>query len=420
MGSKWNLIGDLKRDLRSKTGKQTFTLYGSQIITLFLGVFIGIINTRTLGPKGYGILSLYLAIISFTVLFFRFGFFSASGLLIAEAKKREKERELTGASIIIALLIGITYSLFILILSFFIDDLLHTNIGWILRYTSFMLVALPFTMLVPQVGRGTNKIEKLSAFNMLPNLTYLLSALLLLKIIQIKAFHFILLYILATTIGIIVVFHLFQPLFRNVMKNLKIIWKKTKEYGFHLYLGQIADQSTYKLDKIFISYFSNATQVGFYSLAMAITSPMTGLPTAMSMSLFKRFVDMSRIPKKVIYYNFLWLATSVIGLALFGRFIVTVLFTERFLPTFPLILPLSLASFFQGMYKPYNMFLGAKGKGKWLRNISIAQAIFNINGNIIFIYYWGALGAAIASAIAALIAFIGYIIYYYKYLSYIR
>ena len=408
---------ELKKDLTGKTGKQTFTLYFSQIIGLFLGLFIGIINTRVLGPEGYGILAFFLAITSFTVLFFRFGFFSAGGLLIAEAKDERKEKELAGASIVIGFFIGMLYSFFILFLSFFVDGVFHTNVGWILRYISVLLIALPYSMLIPQIGRGMNKIKEMSLFNVIPKIVYLLGALMLLKIIQIEPFHFILLNIFSILVGVLIVMYSFQPLFRNVKENLKNIWRKTKEYGFHLYLGQIADQSTYQLDKIFITYFVNTTQLGFYSLAMAITAPMVGLSTALSMSLFKGFVDMERIPKKVIYYNFLWLAFCVAGLVIFGEFIVVLLFTDKFLPTVPLILPLALAAFFQGMYQPYNMFFGAKGKGKWMRNISLTQAIFNLFGNFIFIYYMGAIGAAIASAIAAFIAYLGHKCYYQRLFS---
>jgi len=412
-----DMVNEFKKDLLSRTGRQTSTLYLSQIIALFLGVFIGIINTRVLGPEGYGILAFFLAVTSFTVLFFRFGFFSASGLLIAQAKEERKERELTGASIIIAFFIGISYSFFILILSFFVDDLFHTNIGWILRYTSFMLIALPFTFLVPQVGRGTNKIERMSLFNVIPKVVYLLGALMLLKIIQIEPFHFILLSIFSTIVSVFVVMHSFHPLFDNIRENLKEIWKKNKEYGFHLYLGQIADQSTYRLDGIFITYFVNTTQLGFYSLAMSMTAPMVGLSSALSMSLFKGFVDMERIPEKVIYYNFLWLAACVAGLTIFGKFIVVLLFTEKFLPTVPLILPLALASFFQGMYQPYGMFFESKGKGKWIRNNSCATSLVNLVGNIVLIPIFGAYGAAIASALSKMIHYIVYIYYMRRYLN---
>ena len=89
------ILYEFKKDLLGKTGKQTSILYSSSIISLFLGVFIGIINTRALGPQGYGILAFFGVTTSFTVLFFRFGFFSSSGLLIAQAKEERKEKELT-------------------------------------------------------------------------------------------------------------------------------------------------------------------------------------------------------------------------------------------------------------------------------------------------------------------------------------
>jgi len=54
-----DIVNEFKKDLLSRTGRQTSTLYLSQIIALFLGVFTGIINTRVLGPEGYGILAFF-------------------------------------------------------------------------------------------------------------------------------------------------------------------------------------------------------------------------------------------------------------------------------------------------------------------------------------------------------------------------
>jgi len=41
-----DIFNEFKKDLLSRTGKQTSILYLSQIIALFLGVFIGIINNK--------------------------------------------------------------------------------------------------------------------------------------------------------------------------------------------------------------------------------------------------------------------------------------------------------------------------------------------------------------------------------------
>ncbi len=400
----------------SRTARQTVTLYASQILLMVLGVVINSLNARILGPKDYGILAFFGTVTGFSVLFFRFGLFSSIGLLLAHEKDKNKERELIGASILIGLLIGLSYSLFIFISSFFIDSIFRTNINHILRVFSPILAILPFQMLIPQIGRGTNKIYYLAWFNIIPKSLYIIGliSLILLKFTQIKVSTLILMNLISTLVGVIVISYSFKPLFINLKENLRKIWQKNKEYGIHLYWGQIADQSTYKLDGIFISYFVNTTQLGFYSLANALTSPLAMLSQSLSTSLFKDFASKHQIPKRVIQLNFLWLFVGAAGLVLFGKFIVLLLFTDRFLPVVSLILPLALASFFQGMYQPYNMFLGAKGKGVWMRNMSLIMATTNLIGNIALIPTFGAYGAAVASVLSNLSFYVSCIYYYNK------
>lgn len=414
MGSRINgIIRDSLYLPKTKTAKQTFILFGSEMLITGVGVITATLNTRILGPKGYGILAFFGTITGFTILFFRFGLFSSIGLLLAQERDKEKERELIGISILIGLLVGVSYSLFIFISSFFVDGIFKTNINHILRVFSPILLLLPFQMLIPQIGRGTNKIKHLAWFNTIPKSLYVIGviSILLLGLTQIQVSTLILLNLITVIAGVIIISYAFKPLFFNLKKNLKKIWQKNKEYGIHLYWGQIADQSTYNLDGILISYFVNTTQLGFYSLAGAITKPMTMLSRSVSTSLFKGFTEKERIPKKVIYYNFLWLSLCVLGLVLSGKFIVIFFFTDKFLPVVPLILPLALAGFFQGMYQPYNMFLGAKGK-KQIGYPPILTAPINVFGNLLLIPILGAIGAGIASFISTMAAYIILFRYY--------
>jgi len=75
-----------------------------------------------------------------------------------------------------------------------------------------------------------------------------------------------------------------------------------------------------------------------------------------------------------------------------------------------------MAGFFQGMYQPYNFFLGAKGKGQWMRNMSIIMSIVNLIGNITLIPIWGAMGAAIASIFGTLSYYLACLWYYNKFM----
>ena len=409
-------ITELKGYAFSRTARQTVTLYASQILFIALGIVTSSLNTRILGPKDYGVLAFFGTVTGFSVLFFRFGLFSSGGLLLAQEKEESKERELIGALVLIGLGVGLSFSLFILASSFFIDQIFHTNIDHILRILSPLLIVLPFQLLIPQIGRGTNKITHLAWFNILPKGLYIIGLLILLSFSYANVVVLILLNLIATIIAIATIIYSFKPSFNNLRINLEKIWAKTKEYGIHLYWGQIADQSTYKLDGVFISYFVNTTQLGFYSLANALTSPLAMLSQSLSTSLFKGFASKERIPRRVIQLNFLWLLAGAVGLVLLGRFIVVLLFTDKFLPVVPLILPLALAAFFQGMYQPYSMFFGAQGKGKWKRNMSIVASLINVIGNVILVPAWGALGAAVASFLSRAVSYALHIQYYRRFL----
>lgn len=406
------IVSKLKLYAFSKTVKQTVTLYTSHILIIVLGMAISSLNTRILGPNDYGVLAFFAVVTGFSVLFFRFGFFSAGGLLLAQEKDKEREQELIGALVVIGVGIGLSFTLFIFISSFFVDQIFHTNINYILRIFSPLLMALPFSLLIPQIGRGTNKITNLSLFKVIPKVLYVAGLLVLINLVSVNVTMLILLNLLAAITGVATIIYSFKPSLNNFKRNFRSIWVKNKEYGIHLYWGQIASQSTYKLDAIFISYFVNTTQLGFYSLSVALTSPMVALSQSLSASLFKSFIDRKRIPKRIIYFNLIWLSASLIGLIIFGRFIVILLFTEKFLPVVPLILPLALSNFFMGLKETYNIFLSTHGKGVYKRNIAFTVAVVNLLGNIILIPIWGIWGAALATLFGQIIAFTMHVFYY--------
>jgi O-antigen/teichoic acid export membrane protein len=146
-----------------------------------------------------------------------------------------------------------------------------------------------------------------------------------------------------------------------------------------------------------------------------ITSPIAGLSRSLAASMFRDFAEALVIPRKVIYYNAVWLGTCVILLNIFGGIIIGFLFSKEFLPAVQLILPLSIAIFFQGMYQPYNLFLVLKIKGKEWRNIAIICATQNVLLNIILIAHFGIFGASFALLGSMLTWYLSFIFEYNYY-----
>ena len=97
---------------RSRVLRQTVQLYGSQLIAIGAGLLLNIINTRWLTPTGYGVYSLCFVLAGFVELFTNFGFFSSGARVLALNRgSREKEREIIGMLLLIALGLGALASL---------------------------------------------------------------------------------------------------------------------------------------------------------------------------------------------------------------------------------------------------------------------------------------------------------------------
>ncbi len=402
---------------RSRTARQTAVLLFSKILTILLAMAAISFSTRILGPRDYGVLAFFLTITGFCVLFFRFGLFSSGGLLLARSRVGQNERELIGALLIIALLVGLAYGLFIFLSSFLVDRIFKTEVQGLLRILSPLVISLPFQFLFPQIYRGTNQIYQLFWFNILPKALFVLGILTLLafRMTRLGIAQLLAMNLAAVIITVVVMGAVLRPSFQRVREHISIVLKKNREYGLHLYWGQIADQSTYQLDQMFITYFVNTTQLGFYSLASRVTAPLVMLSHSLSTALFKGFAHRDRIPVCVILFNFLWLGTGVLGLVLLGRFLVTALFTERFLPIVRLIPLLALACFFQGMYQPFGMFIESKGRGKWVRNVAFFSTVANVLGNAVLVPLYGAMGAAVATLGGRFTHFSLYCYYYSRF-----
>lgn len=412
-----NISNNLKDLLNTKSSRQTLVLYSSQIALLGLGITINVINTKFLGPLNYGVFTFTLGIIAFVSLFFEFGFSSAGSRLLAISKNEKDDRGYIGGLIVVTIGIALLFVITIFFLSFFVDSIFHTHVSNLLRTFSILVCGFPFQYMIQQICQGSNKIKILSAYNITPSIWYLASILIVISHSNLTIYLALLLNLLGLIFAAIFAIYRFRPSFINLKNNLELLFRHTKEYGFYIYIGRLASVSSSQLDKILISYFVNTTWVGFYSLAASITSSMALLSISLSMTLFKDFSHMKQIPKKLIYFNFLWLLCCVLGLEIFGKYIILFLFSDKYLSAATLIFPLAIAGFFQGMYQPYNMFLGAHGKGKWLRNMALIMTCANFFGNIILIPLWGAKGATIAGAIGMMTYYLFGIFYYRKFIG---
>ena len=391
----------------------TAILFSSQILVLIIGLGIKTIQVRALTTYEYGLLALFGSITSFIVLFFHYASFSSLRVLLANNDDTKKEKEYFGLGIIIALVIGVLFSLLLFYISFFVDDFLQVEIGGIIRLLAPFCFILPFQFLISEIAIGASKLRSLAVFHLFSKGLFIFSLFILLKGNGLNVPLIILLNLLSWFVATTAVLLGLKPSFKNIKENLRLVNTKNKSFGLSYYYGAIVNQSTFKLDELFITYFVNITQLGFYTLASIICSPMTFLSRAFVNSIFKKLALKDRIPIRVFVYNTLWLGFCVLFLYLTSDFIVSRLFGEEYMQVSVYILPLSIAFLFQGMYAPFS-FLTVKSKGRELRNVAYLEAFVNIVGNIILVPILLVEGAIYASILARFPHFVGLCYYYYK------
>lgn len=391
----------------------TAILFSTQILVLMIGLGIKTIQVRALSPKEYGLLALFGTITAVLVLFFHYASFSSLKVILANNKDKQKEKEFVGLGIQIAGVLGVLFSIVVFLFSFFIDDLLDVEISYLLRVLAPFCFILPFQFFISEIAIGANKLKSLSLFHLFSRLLFISSLFILWQGNHLNIQLIIILNLLSWLVSTAVILISFKPIFSNRMENIKLVKEKNRSFGFSYYFGAIVNQSTYKLDEIFITYFVNITQLGFYTLASIICSPMTFLSRAFVNSIFKKLALKDRIPMRVFVYNTLWLAFCVLFLYISADFIVNTLFGEDYLKVSSYILPLSIAFLFQGMYAPFS-FLAIKSKGKELRNVAYLEASVNVIGNVILVPIYLVEGAIYASIFSRFTHFIGLWYYYNK------
>lgn len=407
-----DIINNIKIGNLTRTAKQTIILYSSQIIAMVLGVLFTIVNTRYLSKEDFGTFNFFIQFVTFLALIFEFGFFAAGSRLIALQKAYSKEREIIGSLFIIGLFLSLFFVVLLFISSFFVDSIFNSNIKYLLLITLIPAAAFPFQYLFQLIFQGSNELIKLSLYTVLPRILYFLAIFFALYLGFFNLTLTASFYVLTIFVSTLLMIFLSRPRFNDFRDNFRLIKEETKSYGFQVYSGRVAGMMGYQSNILLIQYFVYEIQVANFSLINFFTTPISIFSRSLCTALFKGMANQNKIPARVFKINFLWLIIVSILFIVFGGYVIELLFSKKYTEAIPLILPLTLANFFQGAFQPYNFFLSAKGRGKYLRNTAILLTVSTIFFNLLLIPYFSSMGAAYATLISL---FLDYLIHYYYY-----
>lgn len=397
----------------NKNSKQAITLYISTLAGVLIGMLVSILNTRNLAPSEYGDVRYVNNIIQMLSGIFLFGYFVTGSRLLAIAKSKEEAAQIKGGLVTI---LGMTVGLMMVcmvVCGLIHHYVLHRDYAW-LFYTAIPVCGSMLLLnYMNTSAQGDNSIYSIAAARLLPSAFYLVIAYLVYAHFGATSWLMLLLQNgIAMLVLSAIIWHN-KPSFKNLRQTFKALQEENKSYGLQVYYGSLASVSVQYVAGITLGMFAtNNSYVGFYSLALTVTGPLAMLPSIIGTTYFKSFAHEDCISRKVLTSTFLMSIVSLIGFVVLIYPIVGILYDERYSNVALYACILSIGFTFHGLGDMFNRFLGAHGKGTYLRNGAFIAGGISLLGYTIGVYYFDIWGA-IATKISASLAYFASMVIYY-------
>jgi len=408
-----DLTQNLGRLLYCKETAQVTSLYVSMVAGIAFGLIVSIVNTRLLGPQRYGDFKFLINLFTFVATITTFGFFFSGGRLLAERRNEHIRDQLVGGLLTIASIISLLLIVILFVFSFFVDDLFHPGLGKIIRLFSPLLFIFPFKLCLENIMQGDNRIFQLAVFQRASQVFYLIGALTVSYLVPFSLTICLILQLGIAALVILIMSLLLKPALNGVHPILSQIYAENTIYGFKVYVGSLANVATATLMGLLVGYFVNTTALGFYSLALTVTMPLSFIPSAFGTTLFKTFANRTSIPKKAIFASIGLTGCTLVAFFLLIDKVVLLAYSPEYSEVISLAYVIAIGNVLHGFGDFVNRFLGAHGKGKELRNGAFVVGASIIAGSLTLIPAFGALGAVFTKVIAGGL-YCGMMCYYYR------
>lgn len=408
-------IINLKNNTRTR---QVAVLFLVNIIGIPIGIITSIVLTRYLGAEGYGDFQFIQSVFGFAVLIFTFGFFQAGNRALVLNNDKQKAREYYGVELVITGGLFIVMSLFLLLYALYDSNIQDKGL------THFLLFVIPFGWVFlllryfETLLQADNRIRLLAQLRLYPKVGFLImigSLYFIFRHMEINRLALVMSFYIATEVVVYFIILLkLKVSFKNFTKRLTEIWNYNKSFGLNVYLGSVFAVGFAQLTQILISYFGvDNSGVGFYTLAITFTLPLTFIPNTIATTHYKDFSTSKNIPRKLFLITLILSLLSLVGLWLIVPPFVNYFYGIEFSSVASLNFIVSFGVIAHGFGDFFNRYLGANGQGKTLRNTSIYVGISMMLLNLLFIPQWGEVGAAYAKLITGFV-YLGIIFAQYK------
>lgn len=196
--------------------------------------------------------------------------------------------------------------------------------------------------------------------------------------------------------------------------------KKLVKKGVLFAIGYFILQMNYKIDILFIEYFSTARELGIYSVGVTVAELIWQLPLAISFVLFAKSANSVSDEEaavrtaKLLRISLFMLFFPILFLIIIAPYLVSFVFGSEYLESSRIIQLLLPGVFILVMTKILHPAFVARRYPLYVHLIFIVPLIINIVLNMFLIPSMGGYGAGIASTISYSVCGVTYLIVYSK------
>lgn len=374
-----------------------------------MGFVASIVNTRFLGPEDYGdvrYVQNIIQLISWTLLF---GYFFSGSRLLAISTNEKKSRELRGTMIVILAICSL-----LLILSTMVVSLFHNGI-----ITHLMLVSLPvciYPLLLNYINttlQGDNFIGRICIARLLPPILYVIIAYFVYSEFRVSSSLMVLLQWGIYSAVLLCIVLSTRPSFRGVAHCFVELNNENRQYGIQLYYGSLAMVATNYIAGVMLGIFNDDnSNVAYYTLALNLTTPLSYLPGVVGTAFFKKFANLSCIPKIVLKTTVLITLLTCVVFVVLAKPVVHFFYPDEYSCVATYASWMSVGFCVHGIGDMLNRYLGSHGQGCGIRNASFFCGAVKIVGFTLLVWLFNIEGALVTTVLSSIV-YSGSIVFYY-------
>jgi O-antigen/teichoic acid export membrane protein len=379
-----------------------FGVLSTNIYILAIGVIIGIILPRVLGPEQSGI---YFAILTVPALLF--GLFELgirASTVFHTGRKIFNDQEILTGIILIFLFSSLLCIIILLVAYYFVNDPSFT-------FPLILLVILltPLQLMVTYSKGLLIARERIKAFNRVNGAVVtlnLIGVIIFVLILKWSVFGSILALLCSNfVLGIVALKLVFTGYSFRLKFNRKVIGSLYR-YGLLFALSFFIMRLNYRIDILILQQLSTHSEIGFYSLGVNIAQLLWEIPAAVGLIIATRTAHSENLSiinsqvSSILRISFLISCVSAVVIYFLTPIFTPLIWGEKFLPSISMTQTLLPGTIFITLFQVINSYFVGNGKPYYAIFIFTPALLINVGLNYLWIPSYGGVGAAMATNVS--------------------